>query len=241
MPIHARAHLKLLLWGLTKALLTKIQIMKGPRKIFLNLPNGGPTLFMFSFLVHLFFWRGRIVAIVNEPKMKYCGFSWKLCSVLPVLHFLPIFLKVSKAEYSFHDDGDNSSHSQLVRYNSNRNSNTLQCALSCKDGSKCSNQNCRGCEWNCGGKCTSSSIENCGLTCNPNSCGRKVCKGCLMCLDRIESNHKSCPIATFKDKTSVKFASAPYYWQQWTHSGRPYLHDGAPVFFDLNGDGVMDY
>ena len=171
--------------------------------------------------------------------MKCFEFALKICLFL--LYFSSIFLKVSKAEYNFHDDIDSSPHSQFVNYNSNRKSNNLQCAISCRDGSKCSNQNCRGCEWNCGGKCNDSSQESCGLTCNQKSCNRNVCKGCFMCLDSLQSNGKSCPVATFKDRTSVKFSSAPYYWKVWTRSGRPYLHDGAPVFVDLNGDGVMDF
>ena len=62
-----------------------------------------------------------------------------------------------------------------------------------------------------------------------------------MCLKETQSNGETCPIASFKDVTKNKFSTAPYYWQQWTHSGRPYVHYGAPVFVDLNRDGVMDY
>ena len=62
-----------------------------------------------------------------------------------------------------------------------------------------------------------------------------------MCLSKFQNKGETCPIATFWDVTKHKFSSAPNYWQQWTHSGQPYIHYGAPTFVDLNGDGLMDY
>ena len=31
------------------------------------------------------------------------------------------------------------------------------------------------------------------------------------------------------------------YWDHWLHSGKPYFHQGAPVFFDMNNDNKLDY
>ena len=163
--------------------------------------------------------------------VEYCD------SIYVIFLLLIVCLRHSIAE--FQDDGI--IHSKHVQYQSKRTFKKLECALSCRNGANCSKWKCRGCEWNCGGMCTYSSHKNCSLKCNQNTCDQKRCKGCLMCLAKLRKEGEICPIATFKDVTKYKFSSAPYYWQKWTHSGRPYLHHGAPVFVDLNGDGVMDF
>ena len=94
---------------------------------------------------------------------------------------------------------------------------------SCNDVSMCSSSIFSGCEWKCGGECTITSKNQCGFTCTPDSCSLDECKRCTMCRKKFQSNGKSCPIATFKDETSVKFSIAPDYWLNWTRAGRPYI------------------
>lgn len=57
----------------------------------------------------------------------------------------------------------------------------------------------------------------------------------------FQATPKNCTVTTFQDRTEVLFSTSKTYWDQWNHSGRPYFHEGAPVFIDIDNDGVLDY
>eukprot|EP00559_Dactyliosolen_fragilissimus_P002086 CAMPEP_0184871804 /NCGR_PEP_ID=MMETSP0580-20130426/40926_1 /TAXON_ID=1118495 /ORGANISM="Dactyliosolen fragilissimus" /LENGTH=612 /DNA_ID=CAMNT_0027374515 /DNA_START=44 /DNA_END=1879 /DNA_ORIENTATION=- len=66
-------------------------------------------------------------------------------------------------------------------------------------------------------------------------CEIEKCKGCSFC------TKLSCSIVQFKDVTQWKFRKNDSYWYKWKHSGKPYANEGAPLFVDLNDDGILDY
>ena len=64
-------------------------------------------------------------------------------------------------------------------------------------------------------------------------CTWMACNGCAHCA--------ICPLGTFIDVTKNKLPSTDPYFHQWTHSGRPYSNEGAPLFVDINGDNKLDF
>jgi len=41
--------------------------------------------------------------------------------------------------------------------------------------------------------------------------------------------------------TQQKFDTFSDYFYKWKHSGKPYPHEGSPLFVDFNNDGLLDY
>jgi hypothetical protein len=119
---------------------------------------------------------------------------------------------------------------------------TIACHNKCWNGLNCDHYDCRGCSFSCRSDECSIPPKTCVYWCLLKSdCVFQRCKGCLFCNNKIEEATKSCPIATFEDKTNIVFSTSKNYWKSWMHSGRPYFHDGAPLFVDIDGDQILDY
>ncbi|GFH61265.1 hypothetical protein CTEN210_17741 [Chaetoceros tenuissimus] len=110
----------------------------------------------------------------------------------------------------------------------------------CSNGLNCGLQYCQDNEFTC------SSLE-CdfvwlGKTCKPicmeEDCNRHNCSGCQFCSPPRKSQ---CSFAYFEDITETVFSGSPSYWYQLDHSGSSYGHERAPLFRDIDGDGVLDY
>lgn len=114
---------------------------------------------------------------------------------------------------------------------------TLECKSWCKNGRNCGHKRCAGCEFTCGGQCEYSTADRCGVPCGPSDCELPWCTNCLFCGEP----KGLCPLGSFIDKTESYFSADTSYWNQWKHSGKPYPHEGPPVFFDINGDNILDY
>lgn len=92
-------------------------------------------------------------------------------------------------------------------------------------------------------------------TCAANSCLYKTdcnkpkCKFCFYCNSNTKSKSKSksstsqCQLQiTFRDYTEQIFSkTTPTYFNRFKHSGKPYFHDGPPLFFHHDGDYKLDY
>lgn len=48
-------------------------------------------------------------------------------------------------------------------------------------------------------------------------------------------------MAHFIDVTEQMFSLDSEYFNQWTHSGKPYIHESAPTMIDIDGDDILDY
>ena len=105
----------------------------------------------------------------------------------------------------------------------------------CSNGENCSNSRCAGCDFNCSGQCPAIEMT-CAVYCDESKCSEKICSSCQFC-----SYTKVCPKGTFDDVTDSMFSSDKDYWYSFGHSGMPYPHQSAPLFVDLNGDGILDY
>jgi hypothetical protein len=82
------------------------------------------------------------------------------------------------------------------------------------------------------------------ITCNADKCGEKTCNQCSFCTQQPLPNSTEILLkspVTFQDVTYYKIPSTDAYYQRWGHSGRPYSYEGAPLFVDINGDGILDY
>jgi len=113
------------------------------------------------------------------------------------------------------------------------------CAPRCWDGNNCKLLECEGCFFSCTtGTCRVRQLS-CHSYCDSiEDCSKEYCSGCMYCQD---DNSQICPIVTFEDKTEMAFSTSSDYWNQWLHSGKPYFHEGAPLFVDINKDNVLDY
>ncbi|GFH53370.1 hypothetical protein CTEN210_09846 [Chaetoceros tenuissimus] len=104
----------------------------------------------------------------------------------------------------------------------------------CSNGENCGNSKCAGCDYNCSGQCPATQTT-CAVNCDESKCSERICSSCQFC-----SFTKICPKGTFDDVTDSMFSSNPD-WYSFGHSGMPYPHQSAPLFVDLNGDGILDY
>jgi len=111
------------------------------------------------------------------------------------------------------------------------------CGPKCRDGDNCGSPLCSSCEIYCGGTCNYEDESNCISSCDQTRCDTKPCKRCIFCANSGET----CQLSTFVDVTSVFFPKQDPYWYEWGHSGKPYNHEGTPIFVDLNNDGRLDY
>ena len=93
-----------------------------------------------------------------------------------------------------------------------------ECPDECQNGINCNAYICANCQFTCGEICQYNKPEI-----RKTSCGQK-CEG-------------TCPLTTFRDVTVHKL---PKSWFKWLHSGKPYTNENAPLFVDLNGDGILD-
>jgi len=115
--------------------------------------------------------------------------------------------------------------------------NTSVCGKDCRDGNNCASPSCSSCEFYCGGICNYVNKQTCVPSCDQTRCSTESCKGCIFCA----KSGATCQLSTFEDVTSVFFPKQDPYWYEWKHSGKPYCHEGAPLFVDLNNDGRLDY
>lgn len=111
------------------------------------------------------------------------------------------------------------------------------CNLTCRSADTCISFMCSSCGLHCDKTCNVTIKETCASICSEDRCSLKKCKGCEFCATPGDA----CPLNTFIDVTSELFPKNENYWYKWTHSGRPYTHEGAPLFVDLNNDGRLDY
>jgi len=74
----------------------------------------------------------------------------------------------------------------------------------------------------------------------PKSCGNTNCAACSFCNNGDTDSVCSLSIL-FVDVTSSAFPKWDTYWYELKHSGRPYSHEGAPLFVDIDNDGRLDY
>ncbi len=116
------------------------------------------------------------------------------------------------------------------------------CPDICFNGNNCNNEQCKDCFFSC----LETNCKYRKITCRKwcaetSDCNdRTNCGGCLYCQQKVT---ETCPHGTFKDVTAKVFGrrDSSDYWYEWLHSGKSYLHTGAPIFTDVNGDGIMDY
>jgi hypothetical protein len=126
---------------------------------------------------------------------------------------------------------------------------TIACDDKCWNGMNCDLDICKGCSFSCKQRKCNLTRERptCKTWClRKSDCSFQTCEECLFCNNNSSSKNKkesfkSCPIITFKDKTDVALSKSKNYWSQWNHSGRPYFHDRAPLFLDIDGDQILDY
>ncbi len=117
-----------------------------------------------------------------------------------------------------------------------------QCEVKCWIGGNCGLKRCSGCPFSCSGVCTIP-MSRCEPWCIlEDHCNVDKCSACLFCnANAGEEARASCPITTFEDRTDKVFSQSANYWSLWKHSGKPYFHEGAPLFVDIDGDGILDY
>jgi len=129
-----------------------------------------------------------------------------------------------------------------------KNSTEL-CPIRCLNASNCDKPICRRCEFSCGrnnpinlpNTCSDDlSLPACSSTCRSSRyfCRLPQCSGCFFCPIQTST---TCTIAYFEDITQQKFVTFSDYFYQWKHSGKPYPHEGSPLFVDINNDGILDY
>ena len=111
----------------------------------------------------------------------------------------------------------------------------------CWNGDNCNAHVCQGCFSSCPRNACRYPKDKCKTQCDTlGDCSKPACQSCQFC--SITNNTKpACNVVTFQDKTSTVFSTNSNYWNQWKHSGKPYFHEGAPTFIDIDGDGVLDY
>jgi len=114
---------------------------------------------------------------------------------------------------------------------------TTTCMPWCRNGN-CGHTLCAGCEFTCQGQCNYISNEICQTWCTPESCGLMKCSGCVSCQTPPQ---ETCHLAYFEDVTREMFSLDSDYFNQWTHSGKPYSHESAPSMIDIDGDNILDY
>lgn len=113
------------------------------------------------------------------------------------------------------------------------------CPNVCWNGNFCGDDRCKGCFFKCPDEKCRKRQTSCERSCYTSSdCSSDArCRGCVFCRNVEES----CSIATFEDDRNIFDVNDSLYWNQWLHSGQPYFHAGAPVFFDVNDDNKLDY
>ena len=120
------------------------------------------------------------------------------------------------------------------------------CPDTCWNGQNCSLLRCQSCPFSCGAPETCT-LEQQPNTCKPfcmykSECESIGCSECLFCTKQVSSSSTNiCPITQFDDRTDAVLFDSRSYFDQWTHSGKPYFHEGAPLFVDINGDSILDY
>ena len=100
-------------------------------------------------------------------------------------------------------------------------------------------------------QCRTRLDEECSHRCLYKSdCSISDCASCNFCHDvfdidddDIVSSNTSCRMnIQFQDHTEHALSNkSPLYFHRLGHSGRPYFHDGPPLFFHLNEDSTLDY
>ncbi len=121
------------------------------------------------------------------------------------------------------------------------------CHDKCWDGNNCQTSICQHCPFACSSNTCNFRSTSCDYRCIYKSdCTLNQCQNCLFCDDN-ESISLSCPImTTFEDKTDMVLSessssTSSKFFYSWKHSGRPYFHEGSPLFVDINGDSILDY
>lgn len=112
------------------------------------------------------------------------------------------------------------------------------CMPWCRNAVNCGHERCSGCEFICQGQCDYIPNDTCQTWCTPEKCELKKCSGCVTCQTPSQG---TCKLAYFKDVTQQMFSLDSEYFNQWTHSGKPYFHESAPSMIDIDGDNVLDY
>jgi hypothetical protein len=98
--------------------------------------------------------------------------------------------------------------------------------------------------------------SRCPAVCNADNCDKKACSECeFSCAGRCEfvkerklyapkvadRPGQACPLPNFKNITKLKFLPEDPAWNDLSSSGRPTHPETAPLFVDLNADGLLDY
>lgn len=96
-------------------------------------------------------------------------------------------------------------------------------------------------------QCQTLFTETCNYKCisAAKDCSTKKCSSCSFCQNENQSNPStsSCTLNTqFQDHTeTILFSKTPKFFHRYTHSGKPYFHEGPPTFFRLDSDEFLDY
>ena len=95
--------------------------------------------------------------------------------------------------------------------------------------------------------------RKCPRFCNAGNCEDRLCAECEFtcgtgnCVYKgpspsVKVSSSGCSVSTFVDVTSNKFLPAQnQYWNRIGHSKRPAFPETAPLFVDINGDGILDF